>query len=104
MAKIIWTYPALEDLEKIAEYIALDNGGAANKLVQKIFHTVELLEEFPESGRIPPEFKRPQYREVFVDPCRIFYRIEKNKILILYVMRGEQKLKKYLLKERKRRN
>ncbi len=100
MAKIIWTEPALIDLNEIAEYIALDKPGAASHLVQKIFSKTERLEEFPESGRKPPELKKSRYKEILVDPCRIFYRIEKDKVYILYVMRSERKLRKYLLSER----
>ena len=100
MAKIIWTEPALIDLNEIAEYIALDKPGAASHLVQKIFSKTERLEEFPESGRKPPELKKSRYKEILVGPCRIFYRIEKDKVYILYVMRSERKLRKYLLSER----
>ncbi len=100
MAQIIWTEPALLDLNEIAEYIALDKPGVASHLVQKVFSKTERLEEFPESGRKPPELKKSRYKEIIVDPCRIFYRIEKDKVYILYVMRSERKLRKYLLSER----
>ena len=100
MARIIWTEPALSDLNEIAEYIALDNINAAKTLIKKVFVKVERLKEFPKSGRVPPELKGSRYREVIVGPCRIFYRIDKNKIYILYVMRGERKLRKYLIEER----
>ena len=54
MARLIWTEPALLDLDEIAEYIALDDFGAAQRLVAKVFERAELLESFPESGRRPP--------------------------------------------------
>ncbi|WP_274011880.1 type II toxin-antitoxin system RelE/ParE family toxin, partial [Vibrio parahaemolyticus] len=47
MAEIIWTEPALSDLNDIAEYIALENIVAAKQLVQTIFSKVERLEAFP---------------------------------------------------------
>ncbi len=100
MAQIIWTEPALLDLNEIAQYIALDKPGAASHLVQKVFSKTERLEEFPESGRNPAELKKSRYKEIIVGPCRIFYRIEKDKVYILYVMRSERKLRKYLLSER----
>ncbi len=100
MAQIIWTEPALSDLNEIAEYIALDKPSAASHLVQTVFSKTERLEEFPESGRKPPELKKSRYKEIIVGPCRIFYRIEKDKVYILYVMRSESKLRKYLLSER----
>ena len=100
MAQIIWTEPALLDLNEIAEYIALDKPGAASHLVQKVFSKTERLEEFPESGRNPAELKKSRYKEIIIGPCRIFFRIEKDKVYILYVMRSERKLRKYLLSER----
>lgn len=100
MAQIIWTEPALLDLNEIAEYIALDNNGAASHLVQKVFAKTERLEAFSELGRKPPELKKTRYKEIIVNPCRIFYRIERDKVYILYVMRSERKLRKYLLSAR----
>ena len=104
MAQIIWTEPALLDLDAIAEYIALDKPSTASHLVQKVFSTTDRLEQFPESGRKPPEFKSSRYREIIVDPCRIFYRIEKEKIYIIYVIRSERQLRKYLLNVRAENN
>ncbi len=101
MAQVIWTEPALSDLDAIAEYIALDKPSAAVNLVQKVFSSTDRLERFSESGRKPPEFTKSRYLEIIVNPCRIFYRIEDDKVYILYVMRSERKLRKYLLNARK---
>ena len=100
MAQIIWTEPALIDLNEIAEYIALDTPSAANNLVNKVFSSIDRLEQFPESGRKPLELKKTRYREIIVGPCRIFYRNEKEKIYVLYVMRSERQLRNYLLDTR----
>jgi len=100
MAQIIWTEPALNDLDELAEYIALDKPNAAKKLVSSVFTKVERLENFPKSGRKPPELKKSRYREVIIPPCRIFYRLEDEKVFILYVMRSEKRLRKFILDER----
>ncbi|MDX8400111.1 MAG: type II toxin-antitoxin system RelE/ParE family toxin [Gallionellaceae bacterium] len=102
MATIIWTAPALSNLDEIADYIALDNLPAAKKLVRRIFSDIQRLEQFPESGRIPAELTDSLYREVVVEPCRIFYRNDKadNTVYILHVMRSERQLRKYLIAER----
>ncbi|MGI3062575.1 type II toxin-antitoxin system RelE/ParE family toxin [Vibrio alginolyticus] len=99
MVEVIWTDPALSDLDDIAEYIALENMIAAKMLVQSVFAKVERLELFPESGRIPPELSHLSYREVVASPCRVFYKHEheKDKVYILYVMREERDLRKFLL-------
>ncbi len=100
MAQVIWTEPALSDLNAIAEYIALDKPSAAINLVQKFFSSTDQLEEFPELGRKLPELKKSRYLEIIVNPCRIFYRIEGDKVYILNLMRSESKLRKYLLSAR----
>jgi toxin ParE1/3/4 len=100
VAQVVWTEPALSDLDEIADYIALDNPGAARRFVQKVFSTVGRLEQFPESGRFPPELDRSRYREVIVGPCRVFYRSDQGKVYILFVMRGERQLRRYLIDDR----
>lgn len=97
MAQIIWTEPALSDLNDIAEYIELANTTAAKQLVQAIFSKVERLEAFPDSGRIPPELEHLNYREVVVNPCRVFYKQDGDKVIILFVRRAERDLRKFLL-------
>ncbi len=97
MARIIWTDPALKNLDEIAEYIALENPGAAQRLVRRVFTRVERLALFPESGRIPPELAESRYREIIIGPCRVFYRYEQDKVYLVYVMRGERELRKYLI-------
>jgi len=100
MAKIVWTEPALNDLNDIAEYIALDKADAAKKFVKTVFKQVERLIDFPESGRLPPELAATTYREIITGPCRIFYRISSDNIYIVYVMRSERELRKFILEER----
>ena len=102
MARIVWTEPAISDLNDIAEYIALDKIGAAKKLVQRNYSRVELLSESPNSRRKPPELGDSRYREVIVGPCRIFYRHSDNEVIVLYVMRAERLLKNYMLEGRTR--
>ena len=97
MAEIVWTAPALQQLDAIAEYIALDNPAAASRLVQQVFAKVERLQQFPDSGRIPLELPQSIYREVILPPCRIFYRQAGEQVLILHIMRDEQQLRTFML-------
>ena len=102
MARLIWTEPALIDLDEIAEYIALDDPLAASNYVQKVFDRVERLAIYPKSGKRPAELLRTSYREVVVPPCRIFYREKKESVFILHVMRSERLLHSFLLDKRNR--
>jgi toxin ParE1/3/4 len=97
MAEVIWTEPALQELDAIAEYIALDNPAAASDLVKAVFDKTGRLENFPKSGRIPPELPDSVYREVVVPPCRIFYREDEQRVLVLFVMREERQLRAFML-------
>ncbi len=102
MARLIWTEPALADLEAMADYIALDNPTAARRLVGTVFESVERLEQFPNSSKRPPELPRSPYREIVVNPCRVFYRVEDDAVFLLCGMRAERLLRRFLLEERNR--
>lgn len=100
MAELVWTAPALSDLNEIAEYIALENPQAARALVQRVFTVVERLERHPGSGKVPPELEGNRYRELVCGPCRVFYRHSKGEVIILYVMRSERELRNFVLEDR----
>ncbi len=100
MAQIIWTEPALNDLDAIADYIALENPVAAAELVKRVFGHAEQLEAHPESGCKPPELKRSRYRQIVEPACRVFYRYDGEKVFVLSVMRSAQLLRKNRLKSR----
>lgn len=93
MARLIWTEPALQDLEAIADYIALDKPTAAARFIRRVFAKVELLRRFPQIGSKPAEIADLPYRQLIVLPCRIFYRIEGKRVYIVHVMRHEQMLR-----------
>lgn len=103
MAEVVWTDPALSDLDAIADFIALDNSVAVQKLVQRVFRHVEQLPGHPKSGSKPPELKGWRYRQIVEPPCRVFYRYDSEKVYILYVMRGERLFRKRRLSSRDRR-
>lgn len=77
--KLIWSPSARLDLKDIAAFIAEDSPSAANRFVRSLFQVVERLADFPESGRIVPEFGETNIREVIRKPCRIVYRIRHRK-------------------------
>ena len=103
MAEIIWSEPALGDLDAIADYIALENPVAASALIKRIFGLVEQLVDHPESGSRPQELGRSRYRQIVEPPCRVFYRYDGHKVFILYVMRSERLLRRGRLAARARR-
>jgi toxin ParE1/3/4 len=98
MAEIVWTDPALADLDRIADYTALDNPAAARDLVARVFAHVDQLAEHPESGSKPTELRNFNYRQIVEFRCRIFYRQDGHAVYIVHVMRGEKKLSPKKLK------
>jgi len=73
--ELTWSPTARQDLRELVAYIAEDDQEAARQFARGIFQTVERLRQFPESGRIVPEFADPTIREVIKFPCRVVYRL-----------------------------
>jgi addiction module RelE/StbE family toxin len=101
MAEIVWTEPALNDLDAIADYIAIENPEAAAALVQRVFGHVEQLQTHPKSGSRPAELKGSRYRQIVEPPCRVFYRYDGDRVFVLFVMRSERPLRKADIQSRK---
>ena len=76
-------------LEAIA-YIHRDNPSAAASFRQKAEEKLSRLKEFPDSGRLLPEFSDLPFREVIVKPYRFFYRVRNKAVWIVAVWRGAQ--------------
>jgi len=96
MAEIVWTEPALADLDAIADYIALDKPAAASRFVKKLVAKAGNLAAFPEMGAFVPEMLPTRsHRQLLMPPCRIFYRHEAKagKVWILAVTRQERLFK-----------
>ena len=99
MAEIIWTETAVQNLDDVAEFIALSNPGAAKNLVDSVLKRVERLANHPESGRTPAEISEFNYREVVVNPLRIFCSYREGKVFILFERRQEQDLRRFILSQ-----
>jgi toxin ParE1/3/4 len=50
-AKIVWTRPAVQDLDSIWEYLKQQSNKAAEQVQNRILKAVEKLSEFPYMGR-----------------------------------------------------
>ena len=92
--KVAWSYVALGNLIEANKYISIENPEAARKAIKDINETRDKIKEFPEKGRIVPEFRRNNIREVFCFEYRIIYRIESRRIFILTVRHIKRRLKK----------
>jgi len=93
MAEVVWSAPALLQLEAIIEFIALDKPEAAKAVASRIIETTDHLERFLRLGRPIREFPRKEYRQVWIKPCWLYYRIEGADVYILHVRRAEKPLR-----------
>lgn len=100
MAEVIWTEPALSDLDAIADYIALENPEAAQAFVRRVFEHVGHLETRPDLGGKPKELRGWRFRQIVESPCRVLYRHEGALVYILHVVRGERLLRPRILTTR----
>jgi toxin ParE1/3/4 len=96
---IIWTEPTASDLENIKNFINKDSSYYAEIFPLKIIKAVEVLEKFPEIGRVVPEFNIKNIREIIFHNYRIIYKIDNNNIYILTVIHGARDLSQHLSKE-----
>jgi len=72
--KVFLSDDALSDLEDIVAYIAPHNAVAAGQIGMQLLDEALSLHTFPERGRMVPEFRRPELREIIFRSYRIIYR------------------------------
>ncbi|MEQ9331188.1 type II toxin-antitoxin system RelE/ParE family toxin [Thalassobaculum sp.] len=85
---------AIADLNALRSwYVEQGAPAAGNRLIAEIFTRIEVLHDFPEIGRIVPEFGRHGLRELIHPPFRIVYRCSSSQVWVIRVWRSEQQLK-----------
>jgi toxin ParE1/3/4 len=67
---------ARQDLRDIVRYISLDSPHRAITFGQFLVIHTKRLAEFPELGRVVPEFDIPAIREIVVRSYRVIYRVK----------------------------
>jgi toxin ParE1/3/4 len=93
MAKVNWTFQALEDIAIIAEYHEGYSERYAAHLVKTLFAKADLLASFPFMGRIVPETNIVSIRELIVNEYRVIYTIsDKEEVDILTVRHSSRPL------------
>jgi plasmid stabilization system protein ParE len=71
-------------------FIRRDSPPAAVHFRDRVEKVLRRLEEFPESGRVTPEFPELPYREVVISPYRFLYRVKGEIVWIVAVRHGAQ--------------
>lgn len=93
MRALRWTEHAVGQLAAVAEYVSLASPVYAEHLVDRIARRLDQAREFPESGRVAPEFARPEIRELIEWPYRLVYRVHADAVEVVSVLHGRQELR-----------
>ena len=72
-----------DDLANIYTFIALNNSKNAQEWVEKLRIRAQSAANSALIGRVMPELRQPDIREVFVDHYLIVYRVEAEEISVL---------------------
>ena len=74
--KLIWSPAARDDLHDIVVFIARDNPNRAMSFGYELISETDRLQEFPLLGRIVPEYRNDNLREIIFRRYRIVYRVK----------------------------
>ena len=64
-----------------------------DRIVGEILTRIEALRDYPEMGRVVPEFAQPFLRELIYPPFRIVYRRDAKQVRIVRVWRSQRPLR-----------
>jgi len=92
MAEVRWTDQALDDLDAICAFIARDAPRSADALAERVTRSIARLAAFPRSGRIVPERRQDDIREIIVQRYRVIYRLRGELVEIVTVHHGARRL------------
>ena len=88
--RVEWLRLALNNLDGLAEYIACDNPGAADRTVAAIRSAIENLDRFPSSGR-PGRISGIRELVVSGTPYIVPYRVRGDVVQLIRVFHAARK-------------
>jgi len=94
--EVILTDRFLRRVENYSDYFALDDIPTAVKWAREVIKRCEQLQSYPQSGRIVPEFSRPEIQELIHGNYRLIYEIKTDRIDMLTIWNTSQPLPKQL--------
>ena len=97
---VFLTDDAVRDLDELYDYIALhDAPQKANYVLDQIERVFSRLSKFPERGAHPKELLAlgiREYREIYLKPYRIIYRVIDKNVYVLLVVDGRRDMQTLL--------
>lgn len=92
MLNVKWSDITLQRIYEIADYIAKEAPQAAIKWTEELFEQEKIIRELPFAGRMVPEVRNENVRELLVGNYRLIYKVFKKDIYILTVKSQRQVL------------
>ena len=74
--QVAFSPSARRDVRDIVRYISLDSPDRAISFGHFLLNSTRRLADFPELGRVVPEFDHPSIREIVVRSYRVIYRLD----------------------------
>lgn len=87
---VLFTPTAREQFLAALTYITAADPAAARRLRDRAEESLSRLADYPESGRVLPEFPYLPFREVVVSPYRFFYRVKDDVVWIVAAWHSAQ--------------
>jgi plasmid stabilization system protein ParE len=88
--RVRFTPSARRDFLDALAYVRDESPAAAEALAARAGDGLAQLRDFPDSGRVVPEFPDLMYREVLVHPYRFIYRVADDAVWIVGVWHDRQ--------------
>jgi len=91
--QLLFSPSALEDLQELLTWF--DEQGVAEtgrRIAGELIAAAESLIDYPEMGRVVPEFDTPTLRELIRPPYRLVYRLDADRIAVIRIWRSERRL------------
>ena len=82
----------MDELDAISTFISRDSPAAGANLTDSIFESVSRLALFPNLGRVVPEVRELELRELIVGRYRVLYRVVDDGAEILSVQHGSRRI------------
>jgi len=93
MGEVRWTPQAADDPEAIWHFIARDSAEMAAIFADRVLRATDRLTKYPRSGRVVPELRIENFRELIVGSYRVIYRVLRDDdVQLLTVHHGARPL------------
>lgn len=80
--KLIWSPASRDDLRDILSFISRDSRQRAETFGYRLITETDKLQNFPELGRVVPEYRVATIREIIIRSYRIVYRVDHERKLV----------------------